>query len=106
MSDDQLPPDVGGYSIPFETFTIVGRDVQGVLVDSCNVTAGVSSSPLGLLPVLLVDFASSALTLEQQPPRLMFIAPPQILRDFRSLVNQAVAAALKAASEKGGTPWA
>lgn len=104
MSD--APDPLGGYHIPFEAIPYTEADVQGLLVDSVNVLAGVSSTLLGTLPLLVIDFASSALKLEQQPHRILFVAPPETLRQFRSLVNQSVAAALKAAAKKGGTSWA
>ena len=100
-----VTPDnpLGEWNLPFEPGD--GRQVstEGLIVDSVNITAAVSDTPLGPLPVLLFDWTSSR---SGPLDRLMFFATPEVLRDFRSLVNQAVASALDAtAKRKGGKPW-
>lgn len=100
-----VSPDnpLGEWNLPFESITGSQVDTDGLIVDSVNITAAVTDSPVGVLPVLLLDFASS----HAGPlPRLMFVASPQVLRDLRSLVNQSVAAALNATAKRKGTPWA
>lgn len=107
MSDGNpfVSPDnpLGEWNLPFEQGDGKTVSTDGLIVDSVNVTAAALDSPLGVLPVLLFDWTSSR---HGPLDRLMFVATPQVLRDFRSLVNQSVAAALAATAKRNGKPWA
>lgn len=107
MSDENpfITPDdpVGGWNLPFERIGETQADVEALVCDSVSITAAVSDTPLGPLPVLLFDFSSSH---DGPLPRLMFITTPDVLRNVRSLVNQSVAAALDATAKRKGKPWA
>lgn len=88
---------LGEWELPYEAVTAgTTADVAGLLVDSVDVIAATYDSPIGRLPMLVLGFKSSALPLEAQPPSLMFVGTPDVLRSVRQLLNQSIDGAIAA----------
>lgn len=105
MSNPFVSPDnpFGEWEAPFELVDGVPRaDVAGITVDGVSITAAVSSNPLGVFPVLVLSFTSSALRADEQLPRLLFVSSERTLRAAARLFSKAADAACKAASKAGG----
>ena len=99
-----ITPDnpTGQWDAPFEPAHIPDVRVEGLMADSVNVTAGSVPTPLGVMPVLVLDFHNSA---GGSAPRIIFVAGDKTMHNFARLINQSVdaatAAAVDDASEAG-----
>lgn len=83
----------GSWNLPFEPQEGAGA-LTGVMVDSVDAVAATFESPLGLMPVVALTFRSSGLPRGmQQPDRLLFVAPPHVMRQAAELLTAALTAA-------------
>lgn len=86
----------GSWDLPFEPVTQPDIEVRGMMVDSVNVTAASVPTPLGVMPVLVLDFHNSAGT---SAPRIIFVAGVNTMNNFARLITQSVEAAAAAAAD-------
>lgn len=98
MSNPFITPDnpLGRWELPYEGVERTDATVDGLLVDSVDITAGVTQTEVGELPILIFAFKSSALPPQQQPPRLLFIGDANVMQSLRRLVDSSVAGAIRA----------
>lgn len=97
---EPLTPEnpTGRWEVPYEAVTEpVEAEIWSIQCDALSVTAGVADTPLGRLPVIVFDFASSALPREDHPPRITFIGSIDGVRAIRKLIGGACNGAIRAA---------
>lgn len=112
MTDASMPKDPFGPSAgnPFGRWELPYQEVPGgpvdatvdvLTVDSVDITAAVTDTPVGRFPVLIFAFRSSAPGSPPVPP-IALVAESQVLRNLQRLVRESVQGAVTAASRQGG----
>lgn len=101
MSDNPfITPDnpTGAWEAPYEPVPggPIQMDVSGIMADNVTIRVAVTDTPLGKLPVLVFDFTNSGLPSNQQPPSIVFVSTPAVMKNISSLVQKSVVAANKA----------